>query len=765
MFDASRVRLLSGSPFYERQELHRNGYVGGLEVSKLLFPYRTLANLPQPPGQKGYEGWDGGFIRGHMAGHYLSAASRMYAATGDTGFLDKVNLMVAGLAECQNALGTGHLAAFPETVLDHFEGKKGEKHGIAVPYYTIHKVMAGLLDAYHYTGNKQALEMAVKMSDRYAARMAALPPESVEKLLRTDGRRNPLNEFGGMSDALTELAADTGDTRHLKLARIFNRDWLIDPLAADEDRLVDLHANTHIAQVVGIAHYANATGDQTHAKAARNFWKLVTGTRSFVIGGNSFKECFDKPNVEVGRCLTGGIPLPYNTAETCNTHNMLKLTRYLFEQEPQAGYADFSERALYNHILSSIAPDTGRVTYFHPLGGQFKTYLPGTECCVGTGIENTGRYGEGIYFGHGDTLWVNLYIPSELDWREKGIVLRQEGNIPYVPGVRLTVVKAAAGSNAKIMLRIPAWVSGPVHLTVNGEAVETTAISPSSYVQLSRAWKAGDKIELALPASLRLERAKDVKEMVSILYGPLVLAARLGKEGMPNDFAPANTYKDLPPAPVPAIESASTDPARWLRLSDPATLTFEAHDCGPASGLRFQPLNAVHHERYTVYLPLLAPGQSLPQTPTATAQTARSATSPDPSLVDRVTPGVPPSEKAHDLAAEHSHSGNGPQGRLWRDAEADGWFAYALAIVPDQPLNLVCTYWGGDKDRAFDISANGEQVATQTLNASHPGQYFEVNYPLPAKALSGQQNINVRFQGIGKGRAGGVFDVKILKRP
>jgi uncharacterized protein len=607
MVDASRVRLLSGSPFYERQELHRKGYVGGLQVEKLLFTYRKAANIPQPPDEKGYGGWDNGFIRGHMAGHYLSAASRMYAATGDTTFRDKVNTLVVGLAECQKALGTGHLAAFPETVLDAFEGKKASGNGILVPYYTIHKVMAGLLDAHHYTGNKQALEMAVKMADRYAARMAALKPGEIEKMLRTDKSRNPKTEFGGMSDALTELAAATGEKRHLQLARTFNREWFVQPLAAGEDRLAGLHANTHVAQAVGLAHYANATGDPQTALASRNFWNLVTAKRSFVIGGNSYKEWFDHANVEAGPSIFDKRALPYNTAETCNTHNMLKLTRHLFEREPQRDHADYFERALYNHILSSVAPDTGRMTYFHPLHGDFKIYLPGTECCVGSGIENTGRYGEGIYFQHQETLWVNLYIPSELHWQAQGMVIRQEGNIPYDKTVRLTVAKAPSPVKATLKLRIPAWVDGSADLVVNGKTVDLASISHGGYAEINRTWSAGDKVEVTLPATLRLERAADVPDLVSVLYGPLVLGARLGKKNMPKDFTSKDTYKNLPSAEVPPITHSSDDPSKWLRLADPATLGFDAHDCGPASGLRFQPVNAIHHERFSVYLPLLSP--------------------------------------------------------------------------------------------------------------------------------------------------------------
>ncbi len=393
VFDASRVRLLDG-PFKQRQELHRTGRLGALEVDRLLYPYRAAAGLPQAPAVKGgYGGWDDGFIRGHLAGHYLSAASRMFAATGDASFRDKANALVDGLEACQNQFGTGHLAAFPEEVIASFEGKSGKKHGILVPYYTIHKVMAGLLDAHHYLGNTQALGMAEKMADCYAKRMASLTPDQTESLLRTDHERNPLTEFGGMADALTDLARATSHDHHLKLARDFIRDWFTQPLAAGEDRLANLHANTHVAQAVGIANYANLAGDSRAAVASENFWKLVTTTRTFAIGGNSFKEWFDKAHVEAGPCIDEGRILPYNTAETCNTHNMLKLTRRLIEREHQpekrAAYVDYFERALYNHILSSVDPASGRVTYFHPLHGDFKTYLRGSECCDGSGIENT----------------------------------------------------------------------------------------------------------------------------------------------------------------------------------------------------------------------------------------------------------------------------------------------------------------------------------------------------------------------------------------
>ena len=604
--DATQVRLLPGSPFFERQEMHRKVYLAAFEPDKLLFHYRALAGLPQPEGVKaGYGGWDSGFIRGHMAGHYLSAASRMAVATGDDSFRKKVNYMVGELAKCQDALNQdGFLAAFPSGAFDHLEGKPGNGGGVAVPYYTIHKIMAGLLDANHYLGNTQALQVAVKMAGYFEKRLAALNAEQIEKIFRTDGSRNPQNEFGSMSDVLTELYAVTKDQRHLDAARLFNRSWFVDPLAKGEDKLAGMHANTHLAQAVGLAHYANVTGDAEDLKASENFWKLVTQDHSFVIGGNSFNEWFDKPDVETGASIDGHKELPATTAESCNTHNMLKLTARLFERKPGVEYADYFERALYNHLLATMDPDSGAVTYFIPLYGNFRTYLDGTFCCSGTGIENPPRYNEGIYFQQSNSLWVNLYIPSELEWREAGMVIRQEGDLTRGEPVRFTLVKAETQS-ASLNFRIPGWVSKPAILTLNGK-VQKDAGKPSTYASLDRKWKKGDVVTVTLPASLRLERAKDNPGMVSVFFGPVLLAGELGRENMPRDFAGKDTNVKVPAVPVPAIASSAANPADWLKPVQGATLAFTAHNAGPADGIVFRPLYEVHHQRYSVYWQLQA---------------------------------------------------------------------------------------------------------------------------------------------------------------
>ncbi len=605
--DAAHVRLLSGSPFYDRQELHRNGYLASLDPDKLLFEYRSLAKLPQVNGVTGgYGGWDGDFIKGHMAGHYLSAASRMAAATGDTSFETKVNYMVAELAKCQAALGNdGYLAAFSSAALDALEGKSANSGGIVVPYYTIQKIMSGLLDAHHYLGNPQALDVATKMADYIQKRLAGLPEATVEAIFRTDGSRNPQNEFGAMSDALSELSAATGQQKYLETAKVFNRSWFITPLAAGQDKLQGLHANTHIAQAVGIAHTANLSGDSASIQASENFWKLLSGKHAFVIGGNSFHEWLDMAGVEAGPSIDDEAALPATTAETCNSNNMLKLTSLLFVRSPRIEHADFFERTLYNHILASIAPDTGQMTYFTPMHGHFRTYLNGTFCCTGTGIENTPRYNEGIYFQQGRSLWVNLYIPSEMTWDATGLTIRQEGHAAEGEQVRITVTKGGDSTQATLNLRIPFWVSGAPVLTVNGTA-QGQSVSASTYVSISRQWKVGDVVALKLPASLRLERAKDVSSMVSVFYGPVLLAGELGNANMPNDFADKDAYLSSAPAAVPTIANSSSNPADWLQPVADTPLAYKVHDAGPADGITFRPLYQVHHQRYSVYWTLQA---------------------------------------------------------------------------------------------------------------------------------------------------------------
>jgi hypothetical protein len=517
----------------------------------------------------------------------------MYKSTGDPQWKHRADYLVAELGKCQDALGNGYLSAFPASYFDHLEtGKR-----VWAPYYTIHKIMAGLLDAYQFCGNAQALEMDKKMAAYFGARLAKLPDNQIERIFHTSAH-GPGTEFGGMSEVLHNLYAITGDPADLKLANIFDRDWLAAPLAAGDDQLVGLHANTHIPQVDGFARHYEVTGDTEYRDAADHFWEIVTGRHSFVTGSNSFSEHFARPGVEAGQ-------LAPNTAETCNTYNMLKLTRHLFEWDPKPQYADYYERALYNHILGSIDPQTGMTMYYLSLvPGHFKVYGTPTEsfwCCTGTGVENHAKYGDSIYFHDDSTLWVNLYIPSVLDWREKGITLRQETKFPEEEGTTL-IFQMSQPTQLAVNLRVPYWATQGVSVKINGQLQKTPA-PPESYLTVNRLWSNGDRVEMSMPMSLHLHHASDLKDHVAIMYGPIVLAGEMGHENMPTtqEARDQNDFNRVPRPQTPFLSTDDENVADWLKPVPGKPLTFQTTGVGNPAEVTMIPLYAVLHERYSVY--------------------------------------------------------------------------------------------------------------------------------------------------------------------
>jgi autotransporter-associated beta strand protein len=629
-FPLDRVRLLEGR-FKSNQDLDRTGYLSSITTDQLLYPFRANAGLPQPSGASSLGGWEGtsGFtaVRGHMAGHWLSAASKMFAATGDATLLPKIQSVVTELKKCQDALAaktdsagrslSGYLSAFP---VSYFETLETSPLSAQVPFYTIHKIMAGLVDAYRYAGVSEALDMAIAMSDYHAARMARLTSSQIEAMFVASTGHT---EWGGMNETLAdiyELSRARGDAnpeRHLAFAKIFHRDWFITPLASNVDQLSGLHANTHIPQVVGFAHVASflGSGDPERTRlysAAEDFWRMVVDAHSFVLGGNSFSEHFSTAGKETG---PGGSALTVATAETCNTYNMLKLTRELFEHDPSAEYADYYEDALYNHILAAFAPDTGMFTYFVPMvSGHFKTYsrpVGSSWCCQGTGMENPAMYGQAIYFHKDDALWVNLYIPSTLDWSEKGISVRLDSTMPQSGSATLTI-HCSQPTAAKIRLRIPAWIASAPTITVNG-ATQNVAANAGSYVEIDRTWSDGDVIGLTLPLGMRLDRSMDDSSQVSLFLGPILLAADLGTSGMPTSDEAAGQldYQNFPRVTAPMmIAPDAVNLSSWVQAgSDPLTLMAATTTPGSTDrgATTLKPFYDIHHTRYAVYWKLLAP--------------------------------------------------------------------------------------------------------------------------------------------------------------
>ncbi len=590
-FDLSQVRL-TDSIFKTNQDLDAK-YILSLDPDRLLRNFRINANLPTKAVPLG--GWEAPKcgLRGHFVGHYLSACGEMYAATGDLRFKDRGTYIVTELGKCQDAIGSGYLSAFPPDAFDKLEKFGG---GSWAPYYTIHKIMAGLLDQYHFCSNKQALQIAIKMADYFQGRIAKLDAAHIEKMFHTLGH-GPQNEYGGMSEVLHNIYALTKDSKYLILAEVFDRDWFLDPLSKQQDQLSGLHVNTHVAQVIGFARHYELTGDERCHRAAEYFWSQVVGHHSYAIGSTGKGEVFVPPDLE-------GTKLGFDTGESCNVYNMLKLTEHIFSWDANLAAADYYEDALYNFILSSINPDTGLTTYFVSLKpGHFKIYAtPETSfwCCTGTGIENHACYGSGIYFHNADSLWVNLFIPSQLTWNEKELTLTQSTCFPESDQTTLTIA-AKKAIPLRINLRIPYWTTTEANVRINGIA-QSIKLSPGSYLTLDRTWKTGDRIDLTLPMALHLHRTIDSPQTAAILYGPIVLAGDFGHTGMPpsdctdNNYA---TFDNFPDPQVPVLPGDVLHLDSWIVPVPDEPLTFRT--VGVAMDIDLVPFYKIHHERYSVY--------------------------------------------------------------------------------------------------------------------------------------------------------------------
>ncbi|MGO8745324.1 MAG: beta-L-arabinofuranosidase domain-containing protein [Thermoguttaceae bacterium] len=730
-FPLSQVQLLDG-PFKHARELDRQ-YLLSLDPDRLLHNFRVAAGLPSSAKPLG--GWEEpkSEVRGHFVGHYLSACALIVQATGDARLKAKADYVVAEMAKCQEKMGNGYLSAFPESFIDRVEACQP----VWAPWYTLHKIYAGLVDMYIRCGNRQALDVAKRAADWVKARCDKLSDAQMQKMLD--------NEHGGMNDVLAELYAVTGEDKYLRLSERFNHHAVLDPLARREDKLTGLHANTQFPKIIGSGRQYELTGNEKCRTVATFFWDAVTRQRSYVTGGNSDDEHFS-PKEELSKHLGQA------TTETCNTYNMLKLTRLLFGWDPRPEYADYYERALYNHILASQNPEDGMVLYYLPLKtGVPKVFgMPNDSfwCCTGTGVENHARYGESIYFhGPGNTLFVNLFIPSELSWPEQGLTLRQETKYPESDSTRLTLT-CKNPAHLTLKIRHPYWATSGIELAVNGRK-ESPASAPGSYITLARLWHSGDTIKLQMPMRLRTEGFRDNPRKLAILYGPLVLCAQV----------PA--AKPLPAIVAdPAQIACSLVPVAGKPLhfvGSPAV--FRTADEKP---LTFMPLFAEYKKPYIVYWDVLDAAQWDARIRERRAELQRHQAL-ESRTVDRVLIGDEASENSHRLKGEQTGAGEF-SGRHWRHA-GNGWFSYEMKVPGDKAVQLLCAYWGSDVGREFDILVEGRKIAAQKLDRNRPDEFFDVAYPIPADLTHGKRQVTVRFQAHPQSIAGGVFDCRILTAP
>lgn len=742
-FEIEDVKLLDG-PFKRATELNIKTLLN-YEPDRFLAKFRSEAGLK--PKAESYHGWEDNTIAGHSLGHYLTAIVQMYQTTGDKEFLKRVNYIVDELYDCQKADGDGYLGAFPngKKILEDQVAKGDIRsqgfnlNGIWVPFYTEHKVMDGLFHAYKYCGNKKALEINVRFADWL---------ETVVKNLNDSQIQDMLNcEHGGINEALAELYACTGNQKYLKLSEVFYHKAILDPLSHGVDVLSGKHANTQIPKLIGLARIYELTGNQADRKAAEFFWDRVVNHHSYVTGGNANHEYF-------GAADSLNDQLSDETTESCNVYNMLKLSEHLFEWDASPKVADYYERALFNHILSSQNPNDGRVIYNLSLDmGGAKVYQDPQwfTCCVGTGMESHSKYSKNIFYHNNGELYVSQFIASELDWKEKGIKVRQITQYPDEQGTTLEI-ESANPFKLALKIRYPEWAQKGIQILVNGNPVKVNAM-PGSFVEVGQNWKNGDKIEVKFPFTLRLESMPDNQNRIAIFNGPVVLAGILGPD--PDSLSTDPMY-------VPVIMTKEKNPEKWLTPVAGEANTFKMHDVGRPRDVVLKPFYETNECHYSIFWDTYNSEEwDKYQAEYQTEQKKKKEM--DSKTVDLFRIGEMQPEREHNFRDEKSWVVE-YKSRKAREADREGWFSFDMKIDKGQQTALAVEYWGGyTGSKTFDILVNDQLIATQNISNTAPGKFIDIVYTIPETLTAGKDKVAVKFVGHVGHRAGPVFQVRTIK--
>jgi len=732
------------SPYFDAVTGNRR-YLLSLEPDRLLHNFFTSTGLPA----KGevYGGWEKDTIAGHTLGHYLTALSLLHAQTGDEEACRRAHYIVGELGRAQRAHGDGYLGGFTRKRKDGsiVDGKEifaeivrgdirvlpFDLNGCWVPLYNWHKLFSGLHAAKSLCGVAQAQDIAVGLAEYIGRVFAALTDEQVQAMLAC--------EHGGLNESFAELHAATNDKRWLALAERIYHHAVLDPLAAQRDELANLHANTQVPKLIGLARIFELNGKPSHAAAARFFWQAVTHDHSYVIGGNSDREYFQAPGT-LSKYITE------QTCEGCNTYNMLKLTRHLFAWQPDGALFDYYERAHINHILAQQNPATGRFAYMTPLmSGIAREFSEPTDsfwCCVGSGMESHAKHGDSIWWEGDDTLFVNLYIPSRAQWQTHKASWEMRTRYPYDGRVDLKLTSLGESKSFALALRIPSWAND-ARVAINGK----TAYSEreSGYAILRRHWRRGDLVTLHLPVSLRMEPTPGDDGTVAFLHGPMVLAADLGGVDKPFDpVAPALVGDDLPAG---------------FSVTNIHEATYAAQGIARPADLRFSPFYKNHERRSAVYFRRYSEaGWQAAQAAFAAEQAKQQDLA--ARSVDVIRLGEDAAEKAHGLTSDISY----PviyRLQTGRDARTGGFFSFRMKVRPG-PLTLQARYWGDERKRHFHILVEGTRIATQKLDANHPGEFFDVDYPIAEEYTRGKEFVVVRFDPEPGRTAGPVFGCRLF---
>jgi DUF1680 family protein len=760
---------LTGGPLKHAQDLNAE-YLLKLEPDRMLYYLRERAGL-KPRAAQGYGGWDGAGrqLTGHIAGHYLSAVSYMWAATGDNRFKERADYMVRELKEIQDAQGDGYIGALmanaprgtnapsgrPRGERPLVDGKQRfeelgqgviqssgfDLNGMWSPWYVQHKLYAGLRDAYRLTGNRTALELEVKFAEWADGILSKLNAAQIQRMLAA--------EFGAMNEIMADLYADTGDPRWLKAYNYFEHRALIDPLSRGEDILAGKHGNTQVPKLHGDLVHFIYSGNETNGAAARFFWERVVDHHSFATGGHGKDEYFGAPDRLSDR-------VDGRTAESCNVYNMLKMTRTLFALQPDIRYAEFHERALFNHVLASIDPEDGRTCYMVPVGRgvthEYQDMFNGFTCCVGSGMESHALHGDGIFYESGSRLWVNLYAPSTARWQAMDTGVTVETDFPEGDVVTIKI-ETAKPKQFTLALRHPRWATAGFSVAVNGERIDHVA-RPGTYVELSRRWKNGDQVRLTLPKQLSLEPVPDNPRRAALMWGPLVLAGDLGPEERRGRGRAGN--RDA----APVLVAADRPVVEWLKPVDSRKGVFRTEGVGKERDVELVPFYRLHRRTYAVYWDLFTPAEWTQRAQEIAAEQERQRKL-EQATVAYAQPGEMQPERDFNQQGEQSEPDRvmGRPARRGRD-----WFSFDLPVESDRPMAVVVTYYGDEwRKRTFEVLVEGRRVGEQVIERGGPPRFFDVEYPVPIELTRDRGRVTVKFQATGGNEIAAVFGIRMIR--
>lgn len=703
-FPVGEVRLTTG--VFKNAESLDKCYLMGLNPDRLLAPYMKEAGLL--PKAENYPNWENTGLDGHIGGHYLSALSYMYASTGDAEIKARLDYFLSEMKRCQDASGNGYLCGVPggKTIWKEIKDGKINANPFGlnnrwVPLYNIHKTYAGLRDAYVVAGQEDAKDMLIALTDWMMELVSGLNDEQIQDMLRS--------EHGGLNEIFADVYGITGDEKYLELAKRFSHRVVLDPLLEKKDVLTGMHANTQIPKVIGFKRIADLGGNKDWSEASEFFWNTVVNNRSVSIGGNSVREHFHKSD-DFSSMMTSE-----QGPETCNTYNMLRLTKMLYQTSANTSYMDYYERALFNHILSSQNPVQGGLVYFTPMrSGHYRVYSQPQNCfwcCVGSGMENHAKYGEMIYALRDKELIINLFIASELNWKETGMVFTQKTSFPEMESTKV-VVNTSKTKKMKISFRCPEWIDKDrVAFMVNGKKVE--AVLNNGYYTLDRKWNDGDEIEMSLPMNLRAVQLPDKSSYYSFMYGPIVLAADLGKERLDGQFADDSrgghiaSGPQLPLQGFPVIVGDENDIVSNIKKESPDKLEFRLYGTYPSryEGMVLKPFYKTHECRYMIYWEVVS-GEELKKRQEELTKAEEQRIKLEKITADMVACGEQQPESDHFIEMENSVIGS-EQGTPWR--ETRGWFSYKMKSN-GKPVNaiMVKTFW--DSSRNAVLYVNGTKV-------------------------------------------------------